>query len=124
MATALAILFVLGMVGGAASGGYNAATQQASYNQKLCNLQKTMREYQKVANTEVELFTQEYFQWKKKVSDLQDQIQLLHADTLQIKKDFDKNYLFFAIAGIGIMLILIFVFVTKKIILKESAMSK
>lgn len=115
-------MFIAGAVGGATSGAVNGYTQQKKINDNICQLKKNMTDYINESNYEYEEYTQDYNTQKKKLSKLNDQITFLNQDTKIAHDNFKKSYTFFLIGGISLLVILVFIFVSKKLILHETAM--
>lgn len=115
-------LMALGAIGGAASGGYNSYQQQEKINKNICNLQDKMAAYIQTSNETYDVYTADYNTQKKKLKSLNDQISALNEDTKIAHDSFKKNYTFFLIGGISLLVILVFIFASKKLILHETAM--
>ena len=81
-----------------------------------------MAAYIQTSSSEYKEYTAEYNTQKKKLKSLNDQISALNEDTKIAHDSFKKNYTFFLIGGISVLVILVFFFVSKKLILHETAM--
>jgi uncharacterized protein (DUF342 family) len=119
---AMLVIMALGAIGGAASSGYNSYQQQDKINKNICSAKSTMAAYIQTSSIEYEEYTAEYNTQKKKLKSLNDQISALNEDTKIAHDSFKKNYTFFLIGGISVLVILVFIFVSKKLILHETAM--
>ena len=107
---------------GRADLGYNSYQQQEKINKNICNLQDKMAAYIEESNKEYTVYTGDYNIQKKKLKSLNDQISALNEDTKIAHDSFKKNYTFFLIGGISLLVILVFIFASKKLILHETAM--
>jgi len=111
----------LGMLGAGVSGGFNAGEQQASIKKDVCNLAKQMAQYKASMSSEVSILNAEAAQVQSELDDMAVQMSQLK-DDIRIKHDnFKKTYDIWVVVSILFLLALIFVFASKKLILKATS---
>jgi p-aminobenzoyl-glutamate transporter AbgT len=120
----MAAMLVGGAVFGGLSGGLNAHNQQQDINNQVCQTKKKIAEYIKTSGEQYELYSTEYLNQKKQLNKLLQDINIINQNTKIAHQNFKKTYTYFLIGGITLLILLVFIFVTKKVILKETAMVK
>lgn len=116
MATALVFMGMATLFSGI-SGGLNAKAQQQEIEQKVCQMYDQMQEYKKNMATEVSILSNEAAQSQQAaqsimmgVSNLQSEIQLHHSN-------YKKTYNQWVVISVVFLILLIFIFASKKLIL-------
>jgi hypothetical protein len=113
-----------GIIGGSVHGGISTQDSAQKLETQLCNLNGSLSSYVTLATKDTKLYSDEYFQQQQKLNQLKDKIGNVQQDIKLEHENYKKTITFFKIAGIGFGLVLIFIFFTKKVILKETAMKK
>lgn len=114
-----------GIIGASVHGGLSTQNSLKDLQTQMCKLNGTLSDYVKSATTDItEIYSREYFQQQQKINQLKDKIGIVQQDIKLEHENYKKTITFFKIAGIGFALVLIFIFFTKKVILKETAMKK
>lgn len=109
----------MGILGGTA-GGITASKQQSQINTNICDLATKMAKYK---NTMVEADSALLVQTantQQQVTDLAFQISSLQDDIRLQHQQFKKTYMYWVIAAIIFLMILVFMFASKKILLKAT----
>ena len=118
------LLMLGGIVGASVHGGISTQNSAQKLETQLCNLNGSLSSYVKNATDDTKLYSKEYFQQQQKLNQLKDKKGTVQQDIKLEHENYKKTMTFFKIAGIGFGLVLIFIFFTKKVILKETAMKK
>jgi len=113
-----------GMIGASIHGGISTNNSLQNLQTQMCKLNGSLSNYVKSASKETKLYSEEYFQQQQKINQLKDKIGIVQQDIKLEHENYKKTTTFLTVAGIGFGLILIFIFFTKKVILKETAMKK
>jgi hypothetical protein len=113
-------MFVLSAVGGTISGGINAANQQAEINQQICNIAAQMKQYKSLILSEDQLYAAATGEIQAQVYSLAAQISLLQNAIRDQHSKFKETYNRWVMSGFIFLIILIFIFATKKFILGAS----
>jgi len=113
-----------GIVGASIHGGMSANNSLQNLQTQMCKLNGSLSDYVKNASDDIQTYSEEYFQQQQKINQLKDKIGVVQQDIKLEHENYKKTTTFLTVAGIGFGLILIFIFFTKKVILKETAMKK
>ena len=111
-----------GIVGASVHGGISTGNSLNKLQTQLCTLNGTLSDYVTTASGDTKLYSREYFQQQQKINQLKDKIGIVQQDIKLEHDNYKKTTTFLKVAGIGFGLIMIFIFFTKKVILKETAM--
>ena len=115
---ALPIMITGATIHGGITGG--EAGEQAK--KQVCTLNKNIQDYIKTSQTDIELYSQEFYESNQQVLKLRDNISLVQQDVKIAHDNYKKSMTFFTIFGISLAIVLIFILVTKKVILHETAL--
>lgn len=118
------VFMLAGIIGASVHGGISTHDSLHKLQGQMCSLNGTLSNYVENASKETEIYSEEYFQQQQKINQLKDQIGIVQQDIKLEHENYKKTTTFIKIAGIGFALVLIFIFFTKKVILKETAMKK
>ena len=113
-----------GIIGASVHGGISTNNSLQNLQTQMCKLNGTLSNYVKSSSDDIGIYTREYFQQQQKINQLKDKIGTIQQDIKLEHENYKKTTTFLTVAGIGFGLILIFIFFTKKVILKETAMKK
>lgn len=116
MGEALGFMAVAGILGGI-SGGMNARKAQEKIKHKVCNLYRSMRAYQKNMSLQETLLEQENQNLITETQKLAEEIGFIQDDLREQKSSFKKRYDMWVVVGVIFLIILIFIFASKKVIL-------
>jgi hypothetical protein len=119
----MAGMLIAGAIFGGLSGGINAHNQQQDINNQVCQTKQKIADYIKTSGQQYELYSTEYLDQKKKLNKLLQDINIINQNTKIAHQNFKKTYTYFLIGGISLLIVLVFIFFTKKVILKETAMA-
>lgn len=120
----MAFMLLAGALFGGLSGGLNAHNQQQDINNQVCQTKQKIADYIKTSGQQYELYSNEYLNQKKQLDKLLQDINIINQNTKIAHQNFKKTYNYFLIGGISLLIVLVFIFFTKKVILKETAMVK
>ena len=76
----------------------------------------------KTSQEEIQLYKEEWYQRNTKLKGLRNNISNLHLDVKLAHDSYKNSMTFFKVFGISLAVIIIFILVTKKIILHETAL--
>ena len=110
------------IIGASTSGGFSGAAQGAQAKEQICNLNQTLKDYVKNSQKELDLYTLEYGQLQTQIQNQRRNIGYVQRNAKIAKENYKNSTTFFKVFGISLAVILIFILVTKKIILRETAL--
>lgn len=105
-------------LGGMISGGYSATMQQKSINDSLCQIVASMKQATANFDGDMTVYEEIYSDNLYQIQQSQNQVALALKNIKTNMTVFKKQYLFTLLTGIFVLIVLIFIFATKKIILK------
>ena len=113
-------LFAVSAAMGAASSGYNAFKQQTEIETQTCALIASMQKYSGQMTAMKSTLDQENAQVQTQIGDMMFQISGVQQSIRNKRTEFKATYRNWCIGAAIFMILLIFIFVTKIVILKAS----
>lgn len=114
---AMGLMMVSGAVGSSISGSLNARAQQQQIKNEVCQLAQQMDQYKKVMADESSILRAENAQSQNKIQNMALSITQLKESISVRHANFKKTYNTWVIFSSIFLIILVFVFATKKFIL-------
>ncbi len=105
---------------GMLSGGFNAGTQQNDINKSICSMVDSMNTYKTNMKNLASVLNAENSEIRQEINDLALQISTYQDSIRQQHQQFKDTYKLWSVTAIIFMIILIFIFASKIIILKAS----
>lgn len=110
-------MFAFSAIGGTVSGGISAAKEQAQISEQVCNIGKQMNQYKGLIQSEVNLLAAANAEVQSQVNNLGSQITLIKNAMRDQKADFQSTYNRWVVIGMVFLIMLVFLFASKKFIL-------
>lgn len=114
--------FFMAIAGGlsATAGGINASKQQDMIKQEVCQIAQQMQTYKTMMLDQENILQMAAAQTQSQADDLLLQISSIKQSILQRHADFKKTYNYWVVASIVFLILLVFIFASKKLILHAS----
>lgn len=120
MGAAAAGFFVMTGILSSVSAGISASSQQREINNNICTLADQMTQYKENMKDFDNILSLETSQVRAETTDLMFQISTIQNSIRKQHAMFKKTYLIWSVVGIIFMIILVFIFASKIVILKAS----
>jgi len=120
MGAAAAGFFIMTGILSSVSAGTSASSQQREINNNICTLADQMTQYKENMKDFDNILSLETSQVRAQTTDLMFQISTIQNSIRKQHAMFKKTYLIWSVIGIIFMIMLVFIFASKIVILKAS----
>ena len=113
-------MFAMAVIGGTISGGLNASAQQAKIEDSVCQMANQMATYKTLMSSELDLLVQEDEAYIQKSDAIKLRIQTIKDTIKDQHYAFKQTYNMWVVISIIFLILLVFLFATKKFLLGAS----